>query len=121
MRVWDAGTGTHALAFRSPPLSSFLTFNPLVSVQHRSRCPSLHSPTMSALRPNHGKTATVELTDTQSTPSPNGAEKFDDNGNPVAEKYRGTDADRHDMAVMGNRQVLRVGHPHRHHSGPGVD
>ena len=111
MRVWDAGTGTHALAFRFPPLSSFLTFDPLVSAQHRRRCLSLQSPTMSTLRLNHGKTAAVELTDTQGTPSPNGAEKFDDTGNPVAEKYRGTDADRHDMAVMGNRQVLRVGNP----------
>jgi hypothetical protein len=63
---------------------------------------------MSSLRSNHGKTAAVEMTDSQGLPSPNGGEKFDDTGNPVAEKYKGTDADRHDMAVMGNRQVLRV-------------
>lgn len=66
---------------------------------------------MSFFRPSHGKTAAVELTNAQGSPLPNSQEKFDDTGNPVAEKYKGTDADRHDMAVMGNRQVLRVGNP----------
>lgn len=52
----------------------------------------------------HKDNVAVELTEAGATSSTN-AEAC---GNTVAEKYRGTSADQHEMNVMGKRQVLRV-------------
>jgi len=52
----------------------------------------------------HKDTVAVELTEAGATSS-NGGKAFD---NTVAEKYRGTSADQHEMSVMGKQQVLRV-------------
>lgn len=68
---------------------------------------------MASLHLNSNKNmAGVDFTGAPGTSSSN-AEKevFDDGVSRVPEKYRGTDADRRDMSVMGNKQVLRVGNP----------
>lgn len=57
------------------------------------------------------KVADTEFTAAARTSSPTTRELFDDGISNVPEKYRGTAADRHDMAVMGNKQVLRVSIP----------
>lgn len=42
-----------------------------------------------------------------SSGSPNPSKVFDDGISNVPEKYRGTNADAHDMSVLGKKQVLR--------------
>jgi hypothetical protein len=49
----------------------------------------------------------VELSDTPSSPR-DAADVFDDDLSHVAEKFRGTNADKRDMQVLGKKQVLRV-------------
>lgn len=41
--------------------------------------------------------------------SPNGNAVFDQDISDVPTKFRGTSADQHDMAILGKKQVLRVG------------
>ena len=68
---------------------------------------------MPSLHLDNKKMAGVELTEGVAA-SPNestDAKVFDDNVSHIPEKYRGTSADQHDMSVMGNKQVLRVGIP----------
>jgi len=55
------------------------------------------------------ETVAVELTEASGTSSPNGTKASDDSISHVAEKYRGTSADKQDMSVLGRKQVLRVG------------
>lgn len=62
---------------------------------------------MAALHLNKDDQTDIELTEASAT-SPNGTKVFDDNVSHVPERYRGTAADRHDMTVMGKKQVLRV-------------
>jgi hypothetical protein len=63
---------------------------------------------------NKGIAADVQPTDS----SQGTAEKvFDDGVSHVPEKYRGTNADQHDMAVLGKKQVLRVRNSLRSHYG----
>ena len=66
---------------------------------------------MASLRLNNKDIADVELTDALGTSSPDPVKDFDDGSSHVAEKYRGTSIDKRDMAVMGKKQVLRVGIP----------
>ncbi|KAK5064929.1 hypothetical protein LTR84_000763 [Exophiala bonariae] len=61
---------------------------------------------MAALHLNKDDIADVELSEPGAL-SPNEAKVFDDSVSHVPEKYRGTDADRRDMTVMGKKQVLR--------------
>ena len=63
---------------------------------------------MDSLHLRERKVADTEFTATAGTSSPTTREVFDDGISNVPEKYRGTAADRHDMTVMGNKQVLRV-------------
>jgi hypothetical protein len=70
---------------------------------------------MGSLHLRERKVADAEFTTAAGTSSPTTKEVYeegiDDGSNHVPEKYRGTAADRHDMAVMGNKQVLRVSIP----------
>jgi len=52
----------------------------------------------------HKDNVAVELT----VPGTTTINDTEDSGNTVDEQYQGTSADRHDMHVMGKRQVLRV-------------
>lgn len=67
--------------------------------------------TMASLHFNNKTSADVELTATAGTSSPDETPMFDDNVSHVPEKYRGTPADKQDMAILGKEQVLRVGNP----------
>lgn len=62
---------------------------------------------MDSLHLRERKSADAEFTTGEGTSSPTTREVFDDGISNVPEKYRGTAADRHDMTVMGNKQVLR--------------
>lgn len=66
---------------------------------------------MDSLHLRERKSADAEFTTGEGTSSPTTREVFDDGISNVPEKYRGTAADRHDMTVMGNKQVLRVSIP----------
>jgi len=53
----------------------------------------------------HKDNVAVELTEAGSATSSTNVKTV---GNTVAEKFRGTSADQHEMSVMGKQQVLRV-------------
>lgn len=57
------------------------------------------------------ETAAVELTEAPGASSPTSAKAYENSASNVPERYRGTSADKHDMDVLGKKQVLRVGSP----------
>ena len=60
---------------------------------------------MASLHINNKDITAVELAEAD---SPGSIKVFDGSVSNVPEKYRGTDADRKDMTVLGKKQVLRV-------------
>ena len=62
---------------------------------------------MASLHLDNKQMRDVETSDAPGSP-PEGADVFDDKVSHVAEKFRGTSADKRDMMVMGKKQVLRV-------------
>ena len=62
---------------------------------------------MASLHLDNKQMRDVDVSDTPGSP-PEGEDVFDDRVSHVAEKFRGTSADKRDMMVMGKKQVLRV-------------
>jgi choline transport protein len=51
------------------------------------------------------------------TPKPLSSPVFDERISIIPEKYHGTDADRHEMTMLGKKQVLRVMQMQLQHTG----
>ena len=64
-------------------------------------------PTMASLHIDNKSTATIKIAAAPDESSSSTARVFDDRISHVAQNYRGTSADEHDMAVLGKKQVLR--------------
>ena len=57
---------------------------------------------------NNKELVGANVHETSGTTSPNDPKVFDDKVSNVPQRYRGTDSDKHDMMVLGKKQVLRV-------------
>lgn len=77
----------------------FLPFVPCILPLLRS-CSEKSAATISNMAVNNKEVGNVQLTEAPDV--------FDDSISHVPDKYKGTDADRHDMNILGKKQVLRV-------------
>lgn len=89
-----------------PSTTSYpVDLNTLLSTFQAAQATAAATVIMAALHTD--KAANVNFSDAGSD-SPNGSKVFDTSISNVPEKFRGTDADRKDMSVLGKKQVLRV-------------